>query len=248
MGLKLSKKRKNDDLHIVTFNYNMTTNSIYNKNILENFIKNFENKKSIICIQGCRNFINLPDINSYNNYYNNSLGLSIYTNLDIVSKNFITFDKNQYSILNDRSYGFQILDINYKKYKFSIYNLELIPNIVNEINFSNLRKKQILELITYICNNFNKSKIHIITGCFYDYVNNINELINMSEINEVITNLNLKKQENYIFLYNNILNNLEDLNAYLIKKFNIYIIGHKLYNLNISEHCPFEVIIRLKKK
>ena len=33
----------------------------------------------------------------------------------------------------------------------------------------------------------------------------------------------------------------------IIEKFNIRIISHNVYNLNIGEHCPFETVLRLVK-
>ena len=52
MGISSSKTSSNlEHLHIVTYNAN-NSNSMYNSNIIYNFVNSFENKKSIICIQG----------------------------------------------------------------------------------------------------------------------------------------------------------------------------------------------------
>ena len=103
-------------------------------------------------------------------------------------------------------------------------------------------------MISYICNNLDNDKIHIVTGCFYDLNKEFKELINISKINNIITNLKTGNQESYIFIYNNnLIENLDNLNKYLIEKFNIRIISHNVYNLNIGEHCPFETVLRLVK-
>ena len=65
--------------------------------------------------------------------------------------------------------------------------------------------------------------------------------------NNIITNLETGTQQSYIFLYSQKLaNKISNLNKYLKDKLNIEVINHKIYNLQISEHCPFETILRIK--
>mgnify|MGYP006410871463 CR=1 FL=1 len=248
MGIAYSKSITYNDLHIITYNYNYNSDSQYNKTILNNFINKYNDTDNIICIQGIRNNSFIYDDIKKNKYFVEELGLLIITNLEIIKSQYIIFNSVNYEIFNKYKYGFQKIHLNYINTPFCIYNLELIPDEVNELSLNHIRETEIMELISFICNNIKKDKIHIITGCFYDMKDDINELINISKINNIITNLKTCEQESYIFIYsNNLLNNLDNLNEYILNKFNIQIISHKIYNLEIGEHCPFETILRLKE-
>ena len=250
MGNLASKSNNYNDLHIITYNYNFAQESLYNNNILNNFINKFNDVNNIICIQGIRNnsFIYENKNKNKNINFIEDLGLLIITNLEIMKSHNVVFTSSNNKVLNNFNYGFQKLHINYLNIPFCIYNLELSPNSLDEISFNNIRESEILELISFIYNNMNEDKIHIITGCFYDAEINFDELLNLSKINNIITNLKTCEQESYIFIYSNkLLNNLENFNNYLLNKFNIQVISHKLYNLDIGEHCPFETILRINK-
>lgn len=243
MGNRTSKIKNTENLHIVT--YNATASStLYNNNIIINFINNFNEKNSILTLQGIVNDDIINDLNDiYNIYYSNKLNLLILTNLDIKYKKEEYYN-NTYHNLDSNIYGYQTIDIKFNDVEFSIYNTELIPDSVEEINNNPIREKQMYELISFICKNLNK-KIHLVTGCFYD--NDIKELINLSNIKDIITNLKTGAQNNYIFIYSDkLINNLDELNEYLKKEFNLYVIRHKIYNLGINEHCPFETILAIE--
>jgi len=243
-----SKSTNYNDLHIITYNYNYSSESQYNKTILNNFINKYDNTDNIICIQGIRNNSFIYNKTDKNKYFVEELGLLIITNLEIERSQYIIFNNEHYKKLNNYKYGFQKLHLNYMNIKFCIYNLELLPDLIDELSLKDIRESEIVELISFICNNIKKDKIHIITGCFYDIEDNFNELINISKINNIITNLKTCDQESYIFIYShNLFNNLDNLNEYILNKFNIQIISHKIYNLEIGEHCPFETILRLKE-
>ena len=242
MGLNFSKIKKHCNLHIVTYNYN-NNNSNLSNNILVNFINNFLNKDVIICIQNINyNF----KINKLNNFYSENLKLLILTNLDILKKEYHIYDSNNYNLLNKNLYGFQHLKLCYNKIKLNIYNTGIIPDEIQQIDFDIIRETQVKELFDYICNSSNR--IHLVIGSFYDYQNNIKELINISEINNLITNFNNNKQESYIFVYTKtIVNNIDNINDFLKSKYQMRLVNHKIYNLEIDEYCPFEVILKIEK-
>jgi|TARA_B100001093_G_scaffold13511_3_gene12467 hypothetical protein len=242
MGQKFSKMKKYCNLHIVTYNYN-NNNSNLSNNILENFINNFLNKDVIICIQDINHDIK---INKLNNFYSENLKLLILTNLNILKKEHHFYDSNNYNLLNKNLYGFQHLKLCYHKIKLNIYNTEIIPDEIQQIDFDKIRNKQVKELFDYICKS--NDRIHLVVGTFFEYDNNIKELINISEINNLITNFNNNKQESYIFAYTkNIVNNIDDINNYLKNKYHMRVVNHKIYNLEIDEYCPFEVILKIEK-
>ena len=242
MGLKFSKIKKYSNLHIVTYNYN-NNNSNLSNNVLLNFINNFVNKDVIFCIQD----INFKLKNTKLNYfYSENLKLLILTNLNILKKNDYIYDTNDYNLLNKNLYGFQHIKLCYNNIKLNIYNTEIIPDEIQQINFINIRDKQVKELFDYICKS--DDKIHLIIGTFFDYTNNIKELLNISEINNLITNFNNNKQESYIFAYSKkIINNIDNINDYLKNKYHMRIVNHKIYNLEIDEYCPFELVLKIEK-
>jgi len=245
MGNIFTKNKKINDLHIITYNYN-NSNLQYSKNILNNFINKYDDNDNIICIQGLRDIDLNLDNKKY--FFVNELGLLIITNLEIVKTQYSVFNTIEYDNINSYKYGFQKLNLNYLNINFCIYNLELIPNSIDEFNLNEIRENEMIELITFICNNINEDKIHIVTGCFYDMTKNFDELINISKITNIITNLKTCNQESYIFFYSsNLIKNIDNLNDYIFNKFNIEVISHKIYNLNIGVHCPFETILRLKE-
>tara|TARA_B100001248_G_C27391690_1_gene462782 strand:- start:1690 stop:2433 length:744 start_codon:yes stop_codon:yes gene_type:complete len=242
MGIKLSKLKKYSNLHIVTYNYN-NNNSNLSNNVLLNFTNNFKNKDSIICIQDISHDI---EIDKLNNFYSKNLKLLILTNLNILKKKSYIYDSNDYYLLNKNLYGFQHLNLCYNNIKLNIYNTEIIPDEIKQINFTNIRDKQVKELFEYICKS--KDKIHLVIGTFFDYTNNLKELINISEINNLITNFNNNKQESYIFAYSkNIVNNIDNINDYLKNKYHMRIVNHKIYNLEIDEYYPFELVLKIEK-
>lgn len=249
MGIRYSKGPKNNfiDLHIVTYNFGSNINSQYNKNILNNFINKYSESDNIICIQGVRDE-DLIETKSNDLFFCKELGLLTITNLKVINSTFVTFSIENYNSLTNYKYGFQKLNLSYFNNNFCVYNLELIPDTIENLILNDVREKEIIELISYICNNLDNDKIHIVTGCFYDLNKGFKELINISKINNIITNLKTGNQESYIFIYNNnLIENFDNLNKYLIDKFNIRIVSHNVYNLNIGEHCPFETVLRLVK-
>jgi len=241
MGLSNSKSSNFNKLHIVTFN--ATSNiSNYNDNIITNFINNFKDKNVIITLQG------IDDINfdiNFNKFYSSELKLAILTNLDIIASKEIKFSQNYHNI-NTNIYGFQMLETKFKKINLNIYNTELIPDISEEFNTTEIRQNQVYELLKFICENKRDKKFHLITGCFYD-TKKFKEMVSLSDINNIITNLKTNSQDNYIFIYSeNLINNLNRLNEYLKKHFNIHVIKQNIYNLGINEHCPFETILSIE--
>jgi len=241
MGLSNSKSSNFNKLHIVTFN--ATSNiSNYNDNIITNFINNFKDKNVIITLQG------IDDINfdiNFNKFYSSELKLAILTNLDIIASKEIKFSQNYHNI-NTNIYGFQMLETKFKKINLNIYNTELIPDISEEFNTTEIRQNQVYELLKFICENKRDKKFHLITGCFYD-TKKFKEMVSLSDINNIITNLKTNSQDNYIFIYSeNLINNLNRLNEYLKKYFNIHVIKQNIYNLGINEHCPFETILSIE--
>ena len=50
MGNLASKSNNYNDLHIITYNYNFAQESLFNNNILNNFINKFNDVNNIICI------------------------------------------------------------------------------------------------------------------------------------------------------------------------------------------------------
>ena len=242
MGLTYSKTKKYSDLHIVTYNYN-NNNSNLSNNILLNFINNFMNKDVIICIQDINHNIKNDKLN---NFYSENLKLLILTNLNILKKKDHVYDSNEYNLLNKNLYGFQHLKLCYNKLKLNIYNTETIPDQIQQIDFENIRDKQVKELFDYICKS--NDRIHLVVGTFFDYNNKIKELINISEINNLITNFNNEKQESYIFAYSkNIVNNIENINNYLKNKYHMRVVNHKIYNLEIDEYYPFEIVLKIER-
>jgi len=240
MGLSNSKSEKSN-LHVVTFN--ATSNvSKYNNNIISNFVNNFSEKDIIITLQGIED---IEFVEKYNYFYSKKLKLLILTNLKINLEYDYTYNQMFHNI-NKNDYGFQMVESKFNNININIYNTELIPDISDEFNTKKIRQNQIYELLRYICENKRDKKFHLITGCFYDS-NNFKQMISLSNINNIITNLKSSEQNNYIFIYSeSIANNLNKLNEYLEKSFNIKIIKQNIYNLGINEHCPFETILSIK--
>ena len=72
-------------------------------------------------------------------------------------------------------------------------------------------------------------------------------MISLSDINNIITNLETGSQDNYIFIYSeSLVENLNKLNEYLKENFDIFIVKQNIYNLGINEHCPFETILSIE--
>jgi hypothetical protein len=140
-----------------------------------------------------------------------------------------------------------MIETKFNKINLNIYNTELIPNISDEFNTNEIRQNQVYELLRYICENKRDKKFHLITGCFYDS-KNFKEMISLSDINNIITNLKTGNQDNYIFIYSeSLVKNLNKLNDYLKENFNIFIVKQNIYNLEINDHCPFETILSIEK-
>ena len=240
MGLSNSKN-ENSKLHVITFN--ATSNvSKYNNNIISNFVNNFSEKDIIITLQGIED---IEFVKKYNHFYSKKLKLLILTNLKINFKYEYTYNQAFHNI-NKNDYGFQMVESKFNNININIYNTELIPDISNEFNTKEIRQNQVYELLRYICENKRDKKFHLITGCFYDN-KNFKKMISLSNINNIITNLKLCDQNNYIFIYSeNIANNLSKLNEYLEQNFNIKVIKQNIYNLGINEHCPFETILSIE--
>ena len=242
MGLSSSKNVNKEKLHIVTFN--STSNvSNYNNNIITNFVNNFIDKNVIVTLQGVDTDIKYDD--KFNNFYSKELKLCTLTNLDIITNYSVIYNNNQYNI-NTSCYGFQMIETTFNKINLNIYNTELIPDISDEFNTYEIRQNQVYELLRYICENKRDKKFHLVTGCFYDS-KYFKEMISLSDINNIITNLKTGKQDNYIFIYSeSLVENLNKLNDYLKETFNIFIVKQNMYNLGINEHCPFETILSIE--
>ena len=242
MGLSSSKNVNKDKLHIVTFN--STSNvSNYNNNIITNFVNNFIDKNIIITLQGIDADINFDE--KFNYFYSKKLKLGILTNLDINTKYSMIYNQNYHNI-NTSCYGYQMIETKFNKINLNIYNTELIPNISEEFNTKEIRQNQVYELLRYICENKRDRKIHLVTGCFYDS-KKFKEMISLTDINNIITNLKTGNQDNYIFIYSeSLVENLNRLNDYLKENFNIFVVKQNIYNLGINDHCPFETILSIE--
>ena len=242
MGLNNSKSLNNNKLHIVTFNA-ISNISNYNDNIISNFVNNFSEKNIIITLQGIND--NIQFDKKYNKVYCEKLKLLILTNLEIDSKYEQIYNQDYHNI-NKNNYGFQMIETSFNKININIYNTELIPDISDEFNTVEVRQNQIFELLKFICENKRDKKFHLVTGCFYDN-KKFKELISLTNINNIITNLKTCSQDNYIFIYSeSLLDNLNKLNEYLKSNFNIKVIRQNIYNLGINEHCPFETILSIE--
>ena len=245
MGLSNSKMIDNDKLHIITFN--STSNiSNYNKNIITNFVNSFiSNKNVIITLQGVKEDIDVES--KFNKFYSDELKLLILTNLNVENK-LQNLYINDYNNINTNNFGYQMIETQFNKINFNIYNTELIPDISMEFNTKEIRKNQIFELLKFICENKRNKKFHILTGCFYDN-KKFKEMISLVNLDKIITNMKTYSQDNYIFIYSeDLIDNLDDINKYLENNYNIQIIKHNIYSLGINEHCPFETILSIKKK
>ena len=244
MGLSNSKNINinKDKLHVVTFN--STSNvSNYNNNIVTNFVNNFIDKNVIFTLQGIN-----PDIKfneKFNYFYSKELKLGILTNLDIITSCSMIYKQNYHNI-NTLNYGYQMIETQFNKTNLNIYNTELIPNISDEFNTKAIRQSQVYEILKYICENKRDKKFHLVTGCFYDS-KKFKEMISISDINNIITNLESGRQDSYIFIYSeSLVENLNKLNEYLKENFNIFVVKQNIYNLEINQHCPFETILSIE--
>ena len=243
MGLSNTKVIEYDKLHIVTFNSTSNISS-YNKNIITNFVNNFiSNGNVIITLQGINDDLKIDS--KFNKFYSKEFKLLILTNLNVINK-FQNFYLNEYYNINTNNFGYQMIETKFNEININIYNTELIPDISTEFNTNEIRKNQIYELLKYICENKRDKKFHILTGCFYDN-KKFKEMISLVNIDKIITNMKTNTQDNYIFIYSNdLICNLDDINKFLIKNFNLQIIKHNIYSLGINEHCPFETILAIK--
>ena len=136
-----------------------------------------------------------------------------------------------------------MIETSFNKININIYNTELIPDISDEFNTVEVRQNQIFELLKFICENKRDKKFHLVTGCFYDN-KKFKELISLTNINNIITNLKTCSQDNYIFIYSeSLLDNLNKLNEYLKSNFNIKVIRQNIYNLGINEIVAVFILI-----
>ena len=102
MGNLASKSNNYNDLHIITYNYNFAQESLFNNNILNNFINKFNDVNNIICIQGIRNnsFIYENKNKNKNINFIEDLGLLIITNLEIMKSHNVVFTSSNNKVLN----------------------------------------------------------------------------------------------------------------------------------------------------
>lgn len=243
MGIKSSKENV---LHVIGFNYNIASTSFYAKRILLNYLDKFKNKNRIICIQGVRDeSFSLEDDNTY---YDKSLGLLTNSNLKLVEKKNEHFQYEKLIKINSLMYGFQYMKFEFDDIFLNVFNIELVPNQKNIINCEYIRCKQMSNLINFIAeNNFG---INIILGTFYDYKkSHYNNLIDVSQIKNFITNTNSNKGETYIFFhYKEAIKNLDNLKTYIFDNYKINITEQKIGDLEIENNLSFELVIKIKKK
>ena len=234
------KSKKKKFINLINFNSNMLANNIHNDNIFDNFVNSYQDKDVILCGQGFRSF-NEDKIKRDSRYFlDQKLGLLIYTNLE--TNSYISKIYENQSKYDKRLYGFIKNKINYKSYKFVIYNTEIINSLQNDIIFKDdIKSMQIKELIydiyKYDC------KINIIFACIQSYNNKIKKFINISNFSNILNSDN----NNYIFIYSKKLlsdDNI-DLKKFLSKEFKLELIEENIYNYNNS--YPFELVIKLKK-
>ena len=180
MGICQSKNKANDKISLVAFNMNQINTSFYATRILSNFIKKFENKRYIICVQGLRN---LEYNKNKNDYLNSSFGLLTNSNLELVSEKVIPFHYERLLNFNSYNYGFQHLKFKLDNCNINVFNIELIKDSGNLYDFDSIRKKQIIHLVNYITNL--NSKVNIILGTFYDFKSQYQNLVQLSSIEEI---------------------------------------------------------------
>lgn len=243
MGICQSKNKTNDKICLVAFNLNQINTSFYATRILSNFIKKFENKRYIICVQGLRN---LEYNKNKNDYLNSSFGLLTNSNLELVSEKVIPFHYERLLNFNSYNYGFQHLKFKLDNCNINVFNIELIKDSGNLYDFDLIRKKQIIHLINFITNL--NSKVNIILGTFYDFKSKYENLVKLSSIEEIYKNLNDNSDETLIFLHlKNEFKDISFIKEYEVNGYKINIKESKTHNLEINDNLAFEIVIKIKK-
>ena len=242
MGLCQSKK-KDDKLYLVAFNLNQINTSFYSSRIVCNFIKKFQGKNYVICVQGLRD-------NSYKTCKNDNFdkihGLLTSSNLETCDVKIIPFHYDKLLNFNSNNYGFQHTKFKLNEFDLNIYNIELIKDNGNLYDFNKMREKQIIQLINYISNS--DHKINIVLGTFYNFKNQYKNLVQLSSIKDIYTNVNNNKAETLIFLHlRNEFKNLSFLESYQVNNFKIQICDTKTHDLQLNNNLAFELVIKIKK-
>ena len=159
----------------------------------------------------------------------------------LVALIFLIVDFIAYLLILSYSSKFKLND-----FDLNIYNIELIKDNGNLYDFNKIREKQVINLISYISNSNNK--INIVLGTFYNFKNQYKNLVQLSSIKDIYTNINNSKAETLIFLH------LKDefidfsfLKSYKINNYKIQICDTKTHDLQLNNNLAFELVIKIKK-
>lgn len=244
-----------NNLNIITYNTKLDFYSKYKCNKLINYISNFKNKKTIICLQGLKNLDSKKYvIENIKKYYNtiipnildNSCNLLFISNYETYNSFYKPYsDKNN---LIDVKKGVLVTNLKINSKISSFYNTELQDNVLNAIDFENIRKKQIIELLNIVKKNitFFKKKdhsgLHIILGSLYtDEIDNKNFVDIFNFYNKTIK----KENHDYILFFIKKIN-ITNLNEFIQKNLNIEIIDCSIRKeLNYSSNLPLELILKI---
>lgn len=242
MGLCQSKE-KDDKIHLVAFNLNQINTSFYSSRIVCNFVNKFQGKNYIICVQGLRD-------KSYktckNDNFEKNYGLLTSSNLENTNIKIVPFHYDKLLNFNSYNYGFQHTKFKLNEFDLNIYNIELIKDNGNLYDFNKIREKQIIQLINYISNSDNK--INIVLGTFYNFKNQYKNLVQLSSIKDIYTNVNNNKAETLIFLHlRNEFKDLSFLESYQVNNFKVQICDTKTHDLQLNNNLAFELVIKIKK-
>ena len=149
MGNRTSKIKNIENLHIVT--YNATASStLYNNNIIINFINNFNEKNSILTLQG---IVNDDIINDLNDIYN------IEHRLDM--KQFLELFHDNIAPLAVILAGSKGDEDKVKKVEYQLYSHKISYN--THYHSAHKETETVMNLIKHYNNFYGKRKIVFIT-------------------------------------------------------------------------------------
>ncbi len=109
-------------------------------------------------------------------------------------------------------------------------------------------KDLIYDVDNYFSKYFKDNKINIVLGTFYNFKNQYKNLVQLSSIKDIYTNVNNNKAETLIFLHlKDEFINLSFLKSYKINNYNIQICDTKTHDLQLNNNLAFELVIKIKK-
>ena len=254
MGNTVSELNCNNII-LITYNTKIDYYSKYKCNKIINYLSNYKDKNSIICLQGLNDAKSREDImmkispyfkenniipSSINEVKNN--GHMIMTNLQINNIESKEFDIDN-NIFEYNRKMVLITDIKILTNLITVYNTELYEDISNNVILGEYRKKQITQLINIIKDKMKKNKnggMHIVLGSFY--TNKIDD----EYLVDIVTHYNSELKSNggdYVLFFMEKFD--EEVFAQLKKEFGVEIA--KIFvrdELNYSDHSPIEVSLK----